>query len=365
MSHLFRARRSTPSLTFPRSWKRRCSIRLQRKTYEYSRCTSARWATICSTSSTATPTCSKIEAGVRPASPRGGRDPDPVPADCLRVQVAAAHTEKHLKLTSHVDPSISLCPADRRAPSRSRLDPLSNAVQFSARRRRGHRGAATSAPAWSRSPSRTPLLRHPQGRCTSSAGRSSRSRNASPSATRARPRSRHLEIARRVARWRRAHPLDARPRHHRRGALSPPSRAKTAGAAAGAGTSAQQLPARPIGAGALDGECGNRAEAGAGLDGRAVQRTRARHCRWCPPDRMSLLPSPSRSPVGRRSRRSAGRTPVVVGSQVDRAARLLLPDRQGCRTCHARRMSLLPSPLKSPVLTTDHVSGMLPKVGGA
>ncbi|HUD88996.1 MAG TPA: ATP-binding protein, partial [Xanthobacteraceae bacterium] len=53
---------------------------------------------------------------------------DPVLADCLRVVWQRA-TEKHVKLTSRVDPAISL-KADRRALKQIALNLLSNAVKF-------------------------------------------------------------------------------------------------------------------------------------------------------------------------------------------------------------------------------------------
>jgi two-component system cell cycle sensor histidine kinase PleC len=70
---------------------------------------------------------SKIEAGGIRLHPEEV-ELDPVLADCLRVVWQRAG-EKHLKLTSHVDPAISL-KADRRALKQIALNLLSNAVKF-------------------------------------------------------------------------------------------------------------------------------------------------------------------------------------------------------------------------------------------
>jgi two-component system cell cycle sensor histidine kinase PleC len=70
---------------------------------------------------------SKIEAGGIRLVPEQV-DLDPVLADCLRVVSQRAH-EKHLKLSSYIDPTIGLT-ADRRALKQIALNLLSNAVKF-------------------------------------------------------------------------------------------------------------------------------------------------------------------------------------------------------------------------------------------
>jgi two-component system cell cycle sensor histidine kinase PleC len=70
---------------------------------------------------------SKIEAGSVRLSPEDV-DLDSVLADCQRV-VSARASEKHLRLTSHIDPAIHL-EADRRAVKQIGLNLLSNAVKF-------------------------------------------------------------------------------------------------------------------------------------------------------------------------------------------------------------------------------------------
>jgi two-component system, cell cycle sensor histidine kinase PleC len=70
---------------------------------------------------------SKIEAGSVRLSPEDV-DLDSVLADCQRV-VSARAGEKHLRLTSHIDPAIHL-EADRRAIKQIGLNLLSNAVKF-------------------------------------------------------------------------------------------------------------------------------------------------------------------------------------------------------------------------------------------
>ena len=68
--------------------------------------------------------------------------------------------------------------------------------------------------------------------------------------------------------------------------------------------------------------------------------------------RMSLLPSPLKSPVSDRpgQRRCPNRHPDVILTVVHQ------PDAT-CRWYRANRMSLVPSPLKSPVPTTDQAAG--------
>ncbi|HTC03745.1 MAG TPA: ATP-binding protein, partial [Xanthobacteraceae bacterium] len=70
---------------------------------------------------------SKIEAGGIRLAPEE-TDLDAVFADCLRVVWARAN-EKHLSLTSHIDPAIRF-KADRRAMKQIGLNLLSNAVKF-------------------------------------------------------------------------------------------------------------------------------------------------------------------------------------------------------------------------------------------
>ena len=82
---------------------------------------------------------SKIEAGGIRLAPEDV-DLDSILADCLRV-VSQRANEKHLKLESHVDPTIHF-KADRRAVKQIGLNLLSNAVKFTpdggAVRVRGH-----------------------------------------------------------------------------------------------------------------------------------------------------------------------------------------------------------------------------------
>src|SRR6266849_4240975 len=73
---------------------------------------------------------------------------------------------------------------------------------------------------------------------------------------------------------------------------------------------------------------------------------------------MSLLPSPSKSPVSTIDHRENGAeptpaAPVTCAPLISQIATVPL-------VVSRHRMSLLPSPLKSPVPTTDHAMGTFP-----
>ena len=180
---------------------------------------------------------SKIEAGGIRLAPEAV-ELEPILADCLRV-VSTRAGEKHLNLDAQIDPELVLN-ADRRAVKQIALNLLSNAVKFTPDggavtvhgRRRG--GTVTIAIEDNGIGIPKDALRK-LGRPFEQV--ESQLTKKSPGL---RPRPRHRQIARRNARRRHAHPLDARQRHHGRG---PPAAASEDRRARGDGKAA---PARRL-----------------------------------------------------------------------------------------------------------------------
>ena len=158
---------------------------------------------------------SKIEAGGIRLAPEEV-DLDPVLADSLRV-VSQRASEKHLDLTSHIDADNS----SARRPPRAQADRAQSSVQrreIHARRRRRD-GARPRARRHGHHRHRGQRHRHSQRRAAQArpAVRAGR-KPVDQAAPGLGPGPRHRQIARRDARRRHAHPLDARQRHNGRGA---------------------------------------------------------------------------------------------------------------------------------------------------
>jgi hypothetical protein len=139
-------------------------------------------------------------------------------ADALRV-ISGRANEKRLKLTSMIAPNIRFQGRPARVQA-DRAQPVCPTRSSSRRKRAASRYGGGSRAASSSSASRILVSASRAKRCKSSDGRSSRSKASSPRPITARAWPRYRQIAGRAA-WRRnAHPLGARTRHHRGGALA-------------------------------------------------------------------------------------------------------------------------------------------------